>query len=99
MEPRSITERRKFTREFKVGAVPLIKCGVTYVQASRDLSVQQTELRDWVKRFADGPQHSFPGDTGLKPANGDRAIEARSEEAQHEQDILKKAAAFAKEST
>jgi transposase-like protein len=42
-------ERRKFTREFKLEAVRLIKDrGVSYVQASRDLGVHPSQLRDWV---------------------------------------------------
>ena len=47
-------ERRKFTREFKLEAVRLIKDrGVSYVQASQDLGVHPSQLRDWVKKFAD----------------------------------------------
>ena len=43
-------ERRKFTREFKLEAVRLIKDrGVSYVQASEDLNVHPSQLRDWVK--------------------------------------------------
>ncbi|MEI8276918.1 MAG: transposase [Hyphomicrobiales bacterium] len=46
-------ERRKFTREFKLEAVRLIKQrGVGYAQASQDLSVHQSQLRSWVKAFA-----------------------------------------------
>jgi transposase-like protein len=55
-------ERRKFTREFKLEAVRLIKeRGVSYAQASQDLSVHTSQLRDWVKKFADDPEHAFPG--------------------------------------
>ena len=37
-------ERRKFTREFKLEAVRLIKeRGVSYAQASQDLSVHQSQ--------------------------------------------------------
>ncbi len=54
-------ERRKFTREFKLEAVKLIKeRGVAYAQASQDLGVHQTVLRNWVKELAGDPQHSFP---------------------------------------
>ena len=46
-------ERRKFTREFKLEAVRLIKGrGVSYAQASADLSVHQSQLRSWVCAFA-----------------------------------------------
>jgi transposase-like protein len=55
-------ERRKFTREFKLEAVRLIKDrGVSYAQASEDLKVHTSQLRDWVKKFSDDPQHAFPG--------------------------------------
>ena len=61
-------ERRKFTREFKLEAVRLIRDrGVSYTQAARDLSVHQSELRNWVKAFADDPQHAFPGQGQMKP--------------------------------
>jgi transposase-like protein len=61
-------ERRKFTREFKLEAVRLIKeRGVSYAQASRDLSVHQSQLRSWVKELADDPQHAFPGKGQMKP--------------------------------
>jgi transposase-like protein len=61
-------ERRKFTREFKLEAVRLIKeRGVSYAQASQDLSVHQSQLRSWVKELADDPQHAFPGQGQMKP--------------------------------
>jgi transposase-like protein len=61
-------ERRKFTREFKLEAVRLIKQrGVSYAQASQDLSVHRSQLRSWVKALADDPQHAFPGQGQMKP--------------------------------
>ena len=54
-------ERRKFTREFKLEAVRLIReRGVSYTQASQDLGVHRSQLRDWAKKFADDPQHALP---------------------------------------
>ncbi len=61
-------ERRKFTREFELEAVRLIKeRGVWYAQASHDLSVHQSQLRSWVNALADDPQHVFPGQGQMKP--------------------------------
>src|SRR5712691_7526751 len=61
-------ERRRFTREFKLEAVRLIRDrGVSYAQASEDLKVHPTQLRNWVRAFADDPQHAFPGHGRLKP--------------------------------
>ena len=41
--------------------------GVSYAQASHDLSVHQSQLRSWVKALADDPQHAFPGQGQMKP--------------------------------
>jgi transposase-like protein len=40
---------------------------VSYVQASQDLNVHPSQLRDWVKKFSEDPQHAFPGHGQLKP--------------------------------
>jgi len=54
-------ERRKFTREFKLEAVRLIRDRwVSYAQASHDLKVHPTQLRNWVKAFADDRRCSLP---------------------------------------
>ena len=50
-------QRRKFSREFKVEAVRLVRDrGVSAAQAARDLDVHQNVLRKWVKEFAAAPQ-------------------------------------------
>ncbi len=93
-------ERRKFTREFKLEAVRLIKeRGVSYAQASHDLSVHQSQLRGWVKALADDPQHAFPGQGQMKPEQLEIAqLKREVIRLKAERDILKKAAAyFAKE--
>jgi transposase len=95
-------ERRKFTREFKLEAVRLIKDrGVSYVQASQDLGVHTSQLRSWVKAFADDPQYAFPGPGQMKPEQLEIArLKREVTKLKAERDILKKAAAyFAKEST
>jgi transposase len=95
-------ERRKFTREFKLEAVRLIKeRGVSYVRASQDLGVHVSQLRDWVKKFADDPEHAFPGHGQMKPEQLEIArLKREVTKLKAERDILKKAAAyFAKEST
>ena len=94
-------ERRRFTREFKLEAVRLIKGrSVSYVQASQDLGVHVSQLRDWVKKFSDDPQHAFPGHGQMKPEEAEIArLQHEVIKLKAERDILKKAAAyFAKES-
>ena len=87
-------ERRKFTREFKLEAVRLIKDrGVSYGQASQDLGVHQLQLRDWVKKFGDDPQHAFPGHGQMKPEQLEIArLKREVTKLKAERDILKKAA-------
>jgi transposase len=87
-------ERRKFTREFKLEAVRLIKDrGVSYVQASADLNVHTSQLRDWVKKFSDDPQHAFPGNGQMKPEQLEiTRLKREVAKLKAERDILKKAA-------
>jgi len=43
-------QRRKFSREFKVEAVRLVRDrGVSVAQAARDLDIHENVLRNWVK--------------------------------------------------
>src|SRR6266403_5846516 len=85
-------ERRKFTREFKLEAVRLIKDrGVSYVQASQDLGVHTSQLRNWVKKFADDPEHAFPGHGQMKPEQLEIAqLKREVLRLKAERDILKK---------
>jgi transposase len=87
-------ERRQFTREFKLEAVRLIKQrGVSYAQASKDLGVHPTQLRNWVKQLADDPQHAFPGHGQMKPEQLEIAqLKREVAKLKAERDILKKAA-------
>jgi transposase len=93
--------RRKYTREFKLEALSLIRDrGVGVRRASADLGIHENTLRAWLKEFEADPQHSFPGHGQRKPEDAEVA-ELRREVAKlkAERDILKKAAAyFAKES-
>ena len=95
-------ERRQFTREFKLEAVRLIReRGVSFGQASQDLGVHESQLREWVKKFAEDPQHAFPGNGQMKPEQLEIVrLRREVQKLKAERDILKKAAAyFAKEST
>ena len=85
-------ERRKFTREFKLEAVRLIEGrGVSYAQASQDLSVHQSQLHGWVKALSDDPQHAFPGPGQMKPEQLEIAqLKREVLKLKAERDILKK---------
>jgi transposase len=72
--------------------VPLIRDrGVSVAQASVDLDVHQSQLRDWVKKFSDDPQHAFPGNGQMKPKQLEIArLKREVAKLKAERDILKK---------
>jgi len=95
-------ERRKFSREFKLEAVRLVReRGVSVAQAARDLDVHVNVLRKWVKDFGADPIQAFPGQGQMKPEQLEiERLRREVAKLKAERDILKKAAAyFAKEST
>ena len=61
-------ERRKFSREYKLEAVRLVReRGVGVAQASRDLDVHENVLRKWVREYGSDPGQAFPGQGQMKP--------------------------------
>ncbi len=92
--------RRKFTAEYKAEVVRLVRDGgKTIGQASRDLDLTESAVRQWVKQSA---IDAGKGETGaLTTADRTELVALRREARQlrMEREILKKAAAFfAKES-
>ena len=94
-------QRRKFSREFKIEAVRLVKeRGVSAAQAARDLDVHENVLRKWVRELTTHPQQAFPGNGQMKPEQLEiERLRREVAKLKAERDILKKAAAyFARES-
>ena len=94
--------RRRFSREFKVEAVKLVReRGVSVAQAARDLDVHENVMRKWVKEFGSDPAQAFPGQGQMKPEQQEiERLRRENNRLRAERDILKKAAAFfAKEAT
>jgi transposase len=102
MKPEVVMSRRKFSREFKIEAVKLIReRGVSVAQAGRDLGIHENVLRKWVKEFGSDPVQAFPGHGQMKPEQQEiERLRREVNKLRAERDILKKAAAFfAKEVT
>jgi transposase len=84
---------RKYSREFKVSAVKLVKeQGYSISQAAKSLGVDPANVRGWVGKF---------GSEAGEPVSGDGALRAEVQRLRKEnsrlsmeRDILKKAAAF-----
>ena len=95
------TQRRRFSREFKVEAVRLVlERGVSAAQAARDLGIHINVLRNWVREQRADPTYAFPGNGQQKPEDAEiTQLKREVARLKMERDILKKAAAyFAKES-
>ena len=89
-------QRRKFSREFKLEAVKLVKDrGVAVSQAARDLDLHENVLRKWIRDAGNDPQHAFPGHGQLKPEQLEiDRLRKEVAKLKAERDILKKAAAY-----
>lgn len=89
-------QRRKFSREYKLEAVTLVReRGVSVAQAARDLDVHENVLRKWVKDYGSDPTHAFPGHGQMKPEQLEIArLRKEVAKLKAERDILKKAAAY-----
>jgi transposase len=86
-----VMRRRRFTREFKVEAVKLVReRGVSVAQAARDLDVHENLLRKWVKEFGSDPVQAFPGQGQLKPEQQEiERLRREVNKLKAERDILK----------
>ena len=92
------TVRRKFTNEFKEEAVKLVASqGYKVSEAARNLGINATQLRRWVKgKLPD----TAPATTSMVQLQAElKQLKRENERLMMEREILKKAAAFfAKES-
>jgi transposase len=89
-------QRRKFSREFKLEAVRLVKDrGVAAAQAARDLDLHENVLRKWIRELGADPRHAFPGHGQMKPEQLEiERLRREVTKLRAERDILKKATAF-----
>ncbi|WP_310015953.1 IS3 family transposase [Novosphingobium sp. 1748] len=85
-------QRRKFSREFKLEAVRLVKeRGVAVAQAARDLDVHENVLRKWVREFAADKLDAFPGHGQMKAEQQEiQRLRREVAKLKAERDILKK---------
>ncbi|MEG8058572.1 IS3 family transposase [Sphingomonas sp. 22L2VL55-3] len=85
-------QRRKFSREFKLEAVKLVReRGVSVSQAARDLDLHENVLRKWVREQAADPGSAFPEHGVLKPEQQEiERLRRELARMKAERDILKK---------
>jgi len=85
-------QRRKFSREFKLEAVKLVReRGVSVSQAARDLDLHENVLRKWVREQMADPGSAFPGHGAMKPEQQEiERLRRELARMKAERDILKK---------
>ena len=85
--------RRKFSREFKLEAVRMIREGGHGIaEVARDLDLRTDMLQRWKRQLEEDPRQAFPGQGNLKPeADELRRLRRELERIREERDILKKA--------
>ena len=83
-------KRRSYDKEFKLSAVKMItEGGMSLMQVSRDLGVNENSLHKWKKDYLSDQQNAFPDKGNLKPE-----LQKRVERLTMERDILKKALGY-----
>ena len=88
--------RRKFTSDFKQGAVKLVlEQGMTRSKVAEDLGVNANIVSKWVREYQADGSDAFPGNGQLSSQDRKiRDLEEENRQLRMERDILKKATAF-----
>lgn len=89
-------KRRSYDKEFKLSAVKMItEGGMSLMQVSRDLGVNENSLHKWKKDYLSDKQNAFPGKGNLKPEQEElRKKDREIARLTMERDILKKALGY-----
>lgn len=89
-------KRRSYDKEFKLSAVKMItEGGMSLMQVSRDLGVNENSLHKWKKDYLSDRQNAFPGKGNLKPEQEElRQKDREIARLKMERDILKKAISY-----
>jgi transposase len=89
-------KRRSYDKEFKLSAVKMItEGGMSLMQVSRDLGVNENSLHKWKKDYLSDQQNAFPGKGHLKPEQEElRKKDREISRLTMERDILKKALGY-----
>jgi len=88
--------RKKYSREFKQDAVKLVTDqGYRASEASRNLGVNISVLRRWIKELEKDKAAAFPGNGRMTPEQEEmKRLREEVKRLRMEREILKKATAF-----
>lgn len=90
------TDKRTYTREFKIETVRLLETsGKSQREIADELGIPSCNITRWKKKYAADGEDAFPGHGRLAPEKEEiRDLKRRLEIAEQERDILKKAVAI-----
>jgi transposase len=93
---KTVTNRRKYDREFKLEAIRLVtEGGRSVAEVAKGLGIHENLLYNWRHKYLDDTVHAFPGKGHLKPADEElRRLQRELADVREERDILKKALAI-----
>lgn len=88
--------RRRFTKEFKIEAVELVKQRAGKVtEVADNLGIHPVVLHRWIKELSEDSEYAFPGQGKMKtPDEEVHKLKKELKDVKEERDILKKALAI-----
>lgn len=88
-----IRKRRKFSKEFNLDVINMVKLGEKSVrELSKELDIQDVTIYSWIRKYKEDKEEAFPGGGKLKTSD-EEIGKLRNElaEVTEERDLLKRA--------
>jgi|TARA_R110002124_G_scaffold256510_1_gene422152 transposase len=91
-----MTKRKKYTKEFKLDAISLVRDqNISVAEASRNIGVSPQMLGRWIKEDKNEDGQAFRGNGKLTPDQEEiRKLKSQVKRLEMEREILKKATVF-----
>jgi transposase len=88
-----IRKVRKFSKEFKLDVINMVKLGEKSVrELSKELDIQDVTIYSWIRKYKEDKEEAFPGEGKLKTSDEEiRKLRKQLADVTEERDILKKA--------
>ena len=88
-----IRKRRKFSKEFKLDVINMVRLGEKSVRdLSKELDIQDVTIYSWLRKYKEDKEEAFPGEGKLKVSDEElRKLRKELADVTEERDILKKA--------
>ena len=91
-----VSQRKRFTRDFKVETVKLVTSSdLSVTEVAEDLGIHPNTIYRWVRKFGERQESAMPGEKEqLSEAEQLRLLKRENRRLRMERDILKKAMAI-----